>query len=107
MDIAVNQTGIDTRRLRIVNETLYFARVHANQGIYSLPLNAAAIVRDLAAENLEVTQAIQNLANAAPLVANKPTYVRAYGRQLSGPSTPSVDARRLGRVAGRRCPARH
>ncbi len=100
VDIAVNQTGIDTRRLRIANATLYFARIHANQGIYSLPLSAAAILRDLAADNLEVTQAIQNLANAAPLVANKPTYVRAYGRQLSGPNTPSVDARLIGTRGG-------
>ena len=96
VDIAVNQTGIDTRRLRIANDTLYFARTNAETGIYSLPLNASAIVRDLAADSLEVTQAIQNLANQAPLAANKPTYVRAYAKQLSGPNTPSVDARLVG-----------
>ena len=45
---------------------------------------------------MEVTQAIQNLANSAPLVADKTTYVRAYGKQISGPSTPNVEARLVG-----------
>jgi hypothetical protein len=43
-------------------------------------LTASAITRDLAADAMEVTQAIQNLANAAPLVAQKTTYVRAYAK---------------------------
>jgi len=33
---------------------------------------------DLRIANLEITQAIQNLANDAPLTANKPTFVRVY-----------------------------
>ena len=96
VDIATNQTGIDTRRLVIANGTLHFARLYDAAGIYSLPLNASAIVRDLAADGLEVTQAIQNLANNALLTGDKPTYVRAYAKQLSGPNTPSVDARLIG-----------
>ena len=49
---------------------------------------------------MEVTQAIQNLANAAPLVANKTTYVRAYAKQLSGPAAPNVEARLVGTKNG-------
>lgn len=91
--IATNQANLD-RRLFVANNTLFFART--NTGIYSLPLGATAIVRDFIADGLEVTQAIQNLANSAPLVAAKTTYVRAYSRQLSGPNTPNVEARLIG-----------
>ena len=73
-------------------------------GIYSLPLGASAITRDLFAEALEVTQAIQNLANNAPLAAAKTTYVRAYARQLTGPNAPTVEARLVGTVNGAALP---
>lgn len=95
--IATNQARIDPR-LFVSNDLLFFAR--ANTGIYSLALNASALLRDLTAEALEVTQAIQNLANGAPLAAEKATYVRAYGRQLSGPNTPNVEARLEGTKNG-------
>lgn len=91
--IATGQPGIDAR-LFIANNLLFFAR--RNVGIYSLSLNAAAILRDFSAEAMEVTQAIQNLANAAPLAASKATYVRAYGKQLSGPNAANVEARLVG-----------
>ncbi|MEZ4675177.1 MAG: hypothetical protein R2932_13145 [Caldilineaceae bacterium] len=91
--IATNQPNIDGR-LFAANDLLFFAR--ANVGIFTLSLNATAITRDFEASALEVTQAIQNLANAAPLVAAKTTYVRAYGKQLSGPSAPNVEARLIG-----------
>ncbi len=91
--IATNQPKIDGR-LFTANDQLFFVR--ANVGIFTLSLNASAITRDFEATALEVTQAIQNLANSAPLVAAKTTYVRAYGKQLAGPSAPNVEARLFG-----------
>jgi hypothetical protein len=61
-----------------------------------LPFTASAIVRDLAADGLEVNQAIQNMANQAPLVADKPTYVRLYAKSLSGPRAGGVEAHLIG-----------
>lgn len=95
--IAANQADIDDQ-LYVVNDLLFFAREHT--GIYTLPLDAAAITRDFGVEGMEVTQAIQNLANSAPLVAEKTTYVRAYAKQLSGPSAPNVEARLVGTRGG-------
>ena len=95
--IATNQAGIDSR-LFVANGLLYFARRSA--GIYTLALDASAIMRELSADAMEVTQAIQNLANAAPLAAHKTTYVRAYGKQLSGPNTPNVEAWLEGTING-------
>ncbi|MBX7233999.1 MAG: fibronectin type III domain-containing protein [Caldilineales bacterium] len=91
--IASGQSGIDPR-LFVANGLLFFAR--RSVGIYTLALDAAAILRDFTADALEVTQAIQNLANAAPLAANKATYVRTYGKQISGPSAANVEARLAG-----------
>ena len=99
--IATNQANID-RRLFVANDTIFFAR--RSTGIYSLSLTAAPITRDFEATALEVTQAIQNLANAVPLVANKTTYVRAYGKQLSGPNTPNVEVRLAGTRNGNPLP---
>jgi hypothetical protein len=91
--IATSQAQIDDQ-LYVANDNLFFAR--RNAGIFSLPLTASAIARAFRAEGLEVTQAIQNLANNAPLVADKLTYVRAYATQISGPSTPNVEAHLVG-----------
>lgn len=91
--IATGQSKMDAR-IYTANGNLFFAR--QSIGIYSLSLNASAIVRDFSADGLEVTQAIQNLANNAPLVADKLTYVRVYGKQISGPSAPNVEARLIG-----------
>ncbi len=91
--LATGQAQIDDQ-LFVANDTLYFAR--RNAGIFSLPLTASAITRDFRVDGMEVTQAIQNLANNAPLVANKLTYVRAYATQTSGPSTPNVEAHLVG-----------
>ncbi len=95
--IATGQAGIDAR-IFVANDLLFFAR--RSVGIYSLSLNATAILRDFTADAMEVTQAIQNLANAAPLVASKTTYVRAYAKQLSGPAAPNVEARLVGTKNG-------
>jgi hypothetical protein len=99
--IATGQANIKNE-LYAVNNLLFFAR--QNTGIYSLSLTASAIMRDFVLDAFEVTQAIQNTANQAPLVAGKTTYVRAYGRQLSGPSTPNVEARLYGTRGGNPLP---
>ncbi|MCC7021133.1 MAG: hypothetical protein IT332_15330 [Ardenticatenales bacterium] len=95
--IATAQAKVDGR-IFVAGDALYFAR--RGVGIYTLSLNAAPIVRDLKADGLEVTQGIQDLGNAVPLVAGKATYVRAYGLQLSGPSTPNVEAQLVGSKGG-------
>jgi hypothetical protein len=68
--------------------------------ILKLPLNASALVRDLAANAIEVTQGIQNLADDTPLVAQKTTYVRAFAMNNSGPDALSVDAYLYGSRSG-------
>ncbi len=96
-DIVVNQPRVDFY-LAIANGDLYFA-VDPNvgpQGIFRLPLSASVITRDFVADAWEVTQAIQNTANAAPLVAKKSTYVRLYATQASGPNTTIVETKLYG-----------
>ena len=91
-DIAVNMPYIGPY-LFTDNLYVYFHDVGTtNMGIYRLPFNASAIVRDLAADAIEVTQGIQNLAHDVPLVAHKTTYVRAYGLENSGPDAVAVEA---------------
>ncbi|MEX1018496.1 MAG: IPT/TIG domain-containing protein [Litorilinea sp.] len=65
----------------------------ASPGLKRLPFDTAAITRDLAAAQIEVTQGIQNLNNAAPLAGDKPTFVRAYANHNMGPSANGVEAR--------------
>ena len=50
--------------------------------IYRLPVNAGATALDLVGNDvsLEVVQTIQSPANDVPLIADKDTFVRAYGR---------------------------
>ncbi len=92
-DIASNMLYIDTRVFSD-NFYVYFAQFAAGDdiGIYKLPFDASPIVRDLDADDLEVTQGIQNMANDVPLIAQKPTYVRGYASQNSGPDAVSVEA---------------
>ena len=91
--LATGQARIDAR-LYTANGLLFFARRHV--GIYTLALGAATITRDFRIEGMEVTQAIQNLANQAPLAAGKTTYVRVYATQVSGPNTANVEVRLTG-----------
>lgn len=91
--IATGQANIDDQ-LYVAADLLSFAR--RSTGIYTLPLNATAILRDFRVDGMEVTQGIQNLANQAPLVAGKATFVRVYATQSSGPSTPNVEIRLAG-----------
>ncbi|MFN2108259.1 MAG: hypothetical protein ACK2UI_01235, partial [Anaerolineae bacterium] len=91
-DIAVNMPYIDARVFSDAWYVYFGQYADVDIGIYKLPFNASAIVRDLAADELEVTQGIQNLANDVPLIAKKPTYVRGYARENSGPDAVSVEA---------------
>jgi len=69
-------------------------RAHDRAGNVSeyLDDDQTLVPEDLEATGLEVTQAIQNLDNDVPLVANKDTYVRFYVRS-SNVDMPDVDAR--------------
>lgn len=72
----------------------YHDYANASQGTLSikyLPANATAISHDLALDAWEVTQAIQSPANDVSLVVEKPTFVRVYPRQLSGPVATNVE----------------
>ncbi len=82
--------GDSTLRHHIETDSkgVYFS--DANR-IMFLPFTASSITRDLAVANIEVTQAIQNLANQIGLVADKTTYARVYGKQVSGPPAGSVE----------------
>jgi hypothetical protein len=96
-EIATLQGNID-RWLYVANDKLFFAR--RNIGIYTLSPDAAPITRDFEVSGMEVTQGIQNLASNVPLVAKKTTYVRAYGKQLTGPSAPTVEMHLVGTLNG-------
>ena len=95
--IATGQGQIDAK-LYVAADFLFIAPPTTD--IYTLPLNATAILRDFRLDGMEVTQGIQNLANQAPLVAGKGTFVRAYATQISGPSTPNVEVRLAGTRGG-------
>lgn len=85
--------------------SIYYSPVPPNNaGIYRLPFDASALVRDLAADTMEVTQGIQNLNNTVPLVANKTTYVRAYGREDDGIRAGCVEAYLYGTRGGNPLP---
>jgi hypothetical protein len=60
--------------------------------IDKLSVLAAPLTWDLRADALEVTQGIQNTANAAPLIARKTTYVRAFGVNGAGTRANNVTA---------------
>ncbi len=105
-DIATNMPHI-MQTLFTDSQYVYFAETATTTsgGIYRLPFDATVIERDLAADELEVTQGIQNLAHDVPLVAHKPTYVRAYGREDSGPAAMGVEAYLYGTRGGSPLPA--
>lgn len=92
-EVAFSPIWYTYERVFADNLNVYFIQ---NGRISRLPLNATAIVHDLVADAMEVTQGIQNLANDTPLVAQKTTYVRAYLRQLTGPGAVNVAARLYG-----------
>lgn len=66
-----------------------------NGHIYRLRKDAAAVTPDFTWLGLEATQGIQDMSNSVPLVAGKPTLVRAYARS-SIANYPNVTARLYG-----------
>ena len=66
--------------LRSDDDFLYFT---LNDTIKKISTDAPAQVLDLKADAVEVVQAIQDLNSSIPLVANRPTYVRAYAHLAS------------------------
>ena len=107
VDIATN-LYYDPGPVYIDTNSVYFPSVDTSVSpttdILKLPLNASALVRDLAANAIEVTQGIQNLADDTPLVAQKTTYVRAFAFENSGPDALSVDAYLYGSRSGVQLP---
>lgn len=105
-DIVVNAPGIDYLIAANGNDVFYsiFGAPQSGGGIYRVEADAAAIVRDLSASAMEVTQALQNLANDVPLTAEKTTWVRAYPQLITGPNANSVEARLVGLRNGQPLP---
>ncbi len=61
-------------------------------GISRLPFDASPIVREFAVDDWEITQAVQDLNEDVPLIADKPTIVRVYGSMVQGPRANGVQA---------------
>jgi hypothetical protein len=72
------------QHLEVVGNDVYFSELSTPPTLYRIPLNATPLVFDFRADGWEVTQAIQNLNNDVPLVANRPTYVRVFGVSEAG-----------------------
>ncbi len=83
--------GMSFSRQRIFSDDFYVYFI-ANPGIGRLSHDAAALVRDFAVDEWEVTQGIQRTANDVPLIAEKPTFVRVYGEMLDGLPSFNVSA---------------
>jgi hypothetical protein len=90
-------TALGAYLLRIKGK--FGSEFHAAQA-YQLQLGLTGA--DLSVENIEVTQAIQNLANQVPLVQDKTTYARVYVRSAAGSQT--ADARLHGTRGGAALP---
>ena len=99
-------TGIKqvSQELAVDSQYLYFHLTSDEpglpQGLYRLALDASAITRDLDADWIEVTQAVQNRAAGVPLIARKATYARGYALQVNGPSALAVTALLYGTRGG-------
>jgi hypothetical protein len=74
-DIAIGLLG--PGNLLLTNNHVHWTQ---SGGVYRLPLGAEETAVDFSIEAIEVTQAIQNLNNSVPLVAEKRAYVRVYPR---------------------------
>jgi hypothetical protein len=79
----------DASTIGVANGWVYF---NTSLGITRIRADAPPVSWDLAFNAWEVTQGVQGLGNDAPLVADKPTYVRLFGNKLSGPDVHGVDA---------------
>ena len=87
---------IGTPPVSVSDGWVYF---DTSKGLSRIRADAPPISWDLSFKDWEITQGIQNLANDVPLVANKPTFVRAYGTKLNGPSAYGVEAILIGTAA--------
>ena len=97
---AENSSGvfsiIGTPPVSVSDGWVYF---DTSKGLSRIRADAPPLSWDLAFKDWEITQGIQNLSNDVPLVANKPTFVRAYGTKLNGPSAYGVEALLVGTAA--------
>ena len=75
--------------VEVHNGWVYF---DTNRGLSRLRADAPPISADFVAHSIEVTQAVQNINNDVPLVANKATVARVYAQKLQGPTTTGVAA---------------
>ena len=75
------------------NGWVYFV---SSRGLARIRGDAPPVSWDLAADSVEVTQAVQNLNNDVPLVAGKATFVRVMARKFDGPAAMNVRARLVG-----------
>lgn len=64
----------------LVSDGLYLYWRKNQSNICRLPINSAAVTRDIEVTGLEVVQVIQSPDNYAPLIMGKPTMVRFFGR---------------------------
>ncbi|MFN8474922.1 MAG: hypothetical protein U0822_22230 [Anaerolineae bacterium] len=90
-------------RIYTDGDNVYFVSRDANGGsatINRLPVNADALLHNFSVSGWEVTQDIQSLNNDVRLVADKTTYVRVYGSQLSGANANTVGASLIGSQNG-------
>lgn len=101
--ITVNLPEINNDPLFLVSDgrALYWRSLPSE--IRTLPVNAGAIVYDIEARAMEVVQTVQGPANDVPLVANKTTWVRSFGRfSVSGASTTRLERLSLTQLHGTR-----
>ena len=100
--IACSQPGpILTHDPRVFVDDLYVYYRLIGEPLRRLPFDAAPLARDMAVSPyVEVTQVLQSFDLDVPLVAGKPTYVRAWGWTADGPASPGVEARLTGVHSG-------
>ncbi|WP_129673389.1 IPT/TIG domain-containing protein [Candidatus Chloroploca sp. Khr17] len=93
----------DTPPVFVANGWVYFVAVRTSTGLRTIArirADAPAVSWDQEAQALEVVQSIQSPANDVPLVADKPTYVRFFGRVKTGPRLAAADAVLYGNTVG-------
>lgn len=78
---------IDSYQVNVGGGYVFFGTTQGLARILSDALPAQPVI---VADKWEINQAIQSLSNDVPLVANKPTYVRIYAYEQSGPRVNGV-----------------
>ena len=77
--------------MHLVTDGHYVFWRNGDHTVSRLPVNAAAVTRDLAVTGLEIVQAVQNDRNEAPLVLGKATFVRLYAQLSSSDGATELD----------------